>query len=362
MKEKQLYLPTGDINTFGNGASKRTAQIHELLSKEFDLINLNKISRVFFRRFKRYTAALRLWIKHPIKIKSFKDFPQLGYHYLNYRKTVKANQNKVPYLFWESTRQNYHYAPFIYKQLGCKLIAFPHNLESLVPGQNSAVSNKPSPLWLDEELDQLRLCDHVFTISEEEQWFLSLNKIKSTYYPYFPTNILTEKLLSIRKLREHNVTNNFYLIFGSFFYEPIGKGLLEVLKVLNETNIHVKITGFGSDAIFNGIDYALNKNLEPLGETTPSELNDLLASCKGVIINQALSSGALTKLKELQIAGVPAVLNEASTRSFKNTHGFHVYHDFIELKALLVKDLSIPNLPGDNDFYDNRVLEIVNTL
>lgn len=362
MKKKQLYIPAGELNAFGNGASKRSAQIHDLLSKEFDLVNLNKVSRFFFKRIKRYSAALRLWIKHPIKIKSFNDFSQLGYHYLNYRKTVKANQNKEAYLFWESTRQNYHYAPFIYKQLGCKLIAFPHNLESLVPGQNSAVSNKPSPLWLYEELDQLRLCDHVFTISEEEQWFLSLNNIKSTYYPYFPTKILTEKLLSIRKRREDNVTNNFYLMFGSFFYEPIGKGLIEVLKVLNETHIHVKITGFGCDAIFNDLDYALNKNIEPLGETTPSELNDLLATCKGVIINQALSSGALTKLKELQLAGVPVVLNEASTRSFKNVHGFHVFYDFKELKALLEKDLVKPNLPDGNELYDNRVLEIVNAL
>ena len=362
MIKKYLYLPAGDINAFGNGASKRSAQIHDLLSKEFDLVNLNKVSRFFFRRIKRYSAALRLWIKHPIKIKSFNDFSQLGYHYLNYRKTVKANQNKEAYLFWESTRQNYHYAPFIYKQLGCKLIAFPHNLESLVPGQNSALSNRSSPLWLDEELEQLRLCDHVFTISEEEQWFLSLNKIKSTYYPYFPTKILTEKLLSIRKLREDNVTNNFYLMFGSFFYEPIGRGLLGILKVLNETHINIKITGFGSDAIFNGIDYVLNKNIETLGETTPSELNELLASCKGVIINQALSSGALTKLKELQIAGVPVILNEGSTRSFKNEHGFYVYHDSIELKTLLNKDLSKPYLPNGNNFYDNRVLSIINNI
>jgi len=362
MKQAHFYMPAGEINPFGNGASKRSAQISALLLLHFQIENINILPGTFFSKFSRYYHALKFLLANPIKISTFRDFSILGYHYLNGKKNINNYKGNPQYLFWESTLNNYHYKPLLYKKMGCKLIAFPHNLESLVPGQISVVSEKPSPLWLDEELEQLRLCDHVFTISEEEQWFLSLNKIKSTYYPYFPTKILKEKLLSIRKQREHFILNNFYLMFGSFFYEPIGRGLLEVLQVLNETNSHIKITGFGCDNLVNGIEYNLNGNIEVLGETTPGDLNKLLAECKGVIINQALSSGALTKLKELQIAGVPVLLNEASTRSFKNVNGFYVYRDFIELKNLLDKDLEIPNLPENNDFYDNRIIHIINNL
>jgi glycosyltransferase involved in cell wall biosynthesis len=361
MISKQLYLPAGEINEIGNGASKRSAQINDLLNSNYNLVNINEIPNFFFSKGMRYMAALRILFHQKIKIKKFKDFSHLGFHYLNSQKIVHDNINPK-FFFWESTLHNYHYKPLLFNTLGCKLIAFPHNLESLVPGQFSTLSNKPSPIWLHEELDQLRLCDHVFTISEEEQWFLTLNGIKSSYYPYYPIEELEKNLMEIRALRTMEKNEVFYLIFGSFFYEPIRQGLLDILKVLNSIDVKVKISGFGSNAIFELIDYPLNSNIEIIGESTPQELNQLLTNCKGVIVNQAMSSGALTKLKELQIAGVPVILNDASTRSFKNVNGFYVFHDFVEFTELLPKDLVIPELPSKNEYYNQRVIKIINSL
>lgn len=362
MKQAHFYMPAGEINPFGNGASKRSAQISALLLVHFQIENINIIPGTFFSKFSRYYHALKFLVANPIKISTFKDFSILGYHYLNGKKNINNYKGNPQYLFWESTLNNYHYKPLLYKKMGCKLIAFPHNLESLVPGQYSTLSNKPSPIWLHEELDQLRLCDHVFTISEEEHWFLALNGIKSSYYPYYPTQELENNLLEIRALRPKDKNEGFYLMFGSFFYKPIRQGLLEILKVLNNTDVKVKISGFGSDTILESIDYPLNPNIEIIGESTPQELNQLLTDCKGVIVNQAMSSGALTKLKELQIAGVPVILNDASTRSFKNVNGFYVFHDFGEFTELLTKDLEIPELPSKNEYYNQRVIKIINSL
>ncbi len=362
MKQVHFYMPAGEINPLGNGASKRSAQINDLLSANFNLKNVNKISGTFFPRFKRYSNALSVCIRHQIPINTFREFSELGHHYLNCKKTTGDYKNNKGCFFWESTTNNYYYKPNFFKEFGFKLIAFPHNLESLVPGQSSPFSKLQSPDWLQEELDQLKLCDHVFTISEEEQWFLSLNNIKSTYYPYFPTQIQYNNLLKIRIERQKLDQGGFYLMFGSFFYQPIGTGLLQILKPLNTTDSQIIISGFGSENIIGSIDFKLNSNIKIIGSTSTTELNDLLVRCKGVIVNQSGSSGALTKLKELQIAGVPVILNSESTRSFKNIHGFHVFHDFEELKVLLNKNLSMPDLPEANSFYENRVIEIINSL
>jgi glycosyltransferase involved in cell wall biosynthesis len=361
MTGKQLYLPAGEINEMGNGASKRSAQINNLLSNNFKIVNINEVPNFFFPRSIRYIAALKILFRQKIKIKTFRDFSHLGFNFLNCQRIVNDNNNPK-FLFWESTLLNYHYRPLLFNELGCKLIAFPHNLESLVPNQHSKISKKPSPFWLDEELEQLRLCDHVFTISEEEQWFLTLNKIKSTYYPYYPTNFLENWLLDIRFQRKKALKENYYLIFGSFYYEPIGKGLLEVVKVLNNSNTRIIISGFASSERINSLDYVLNDNIKVVGETSSDELKELIIKCKGVIVNQGMSSGALTKLKELQIAGVPVILNNASTRSFKNIKGFYVFHDFDEFTQLLTNDLEMPELPSKNEDYNQRVIKIINNL
>ena len=151
MKQAHFYMPAGEINPFGNGASKRSAQISALLLLHFQIENINILPGTFFSKFSRYYHALKFLLANPIKISTFRDFSILGYHYLNGKKNINNYKGNPQYLFWESTLNNYHYKPLLYKKMGCKLIAFPHNLESLVPGQISVVSEKPSPLWLDED-------------------------------------------------------------------------------------------------------------------------------------------------------------------------------------------------------------------
>jgi hypothetical protein len=358
MKKRIIFNPGSAINPFGGGGEKRSTQINELLLEHFDFINISN-KNILFSRFKRLKKAFYAAVFFGVKIRKLKDFTLLGYYYLNCEKIVETHALKKPLLVWESTISNYYYLPFFYKKLGCKLVAFPVNIDALVPNEIPHKGLNAKTYLLEYDLEQLRLCEHVFTISEEEHWLLSLNNIKSTYFPYYPNKILEKTLLTIRAQRKKDMLGDFYLMFGSFFYEPTKMGLLEILKPLNIIDAKVVITGYGAENIFNTLDFSLNPHIKYIGMSTLDELNQLLKTCKGVIINQVLSSGALTKLKELQIAGVPVILNTDSTRSFKNVHGFNVYRTINELKEFVVKDLPMPNLPEDNSFYENRAVQII---
>ena len=95
----------------------------------------------------------------------------------------KYNGKYVTFL-WENTQD----LPSLYmmKAAGAKIIAYPHNLESLVPTQVDLTTHKQSPYWLYEEVKRLKLCDEVYTISKEETWLLQLFGINAKYFPYYP--------------------------------------------------------------------------------------------------------------------------------------------------------------------------------
>ncbi len=361
MKTKHLYLPLGEINPFGNGSEKRTTQIYELLNQEFDLEDISKKKRSFFSTLKTYQSGISKGKQFNIPFHSIKDIALAGYNFLNCKKFLSEYPLSNPLLIWESTLLTYHFLPYMYKKLGCKTIGFPHNLESLVIGQKSPVSGVPSPGWFKEELNQLKQCEHIFTISEEENWLLSLYNLNCTYFPYYPPKETEIELLDIRKHRSTQTLEDYYLIFGSFNYGPIKKGLVDLIHYLQHSNIQtpIKITGYGSDLIKNEFERMLPNNIQILGPSSKAQLHNLLLKCKGVLVNQANSSGALTKLKELQIAGIPVIVNSASARSYRNQNGIFTYHVFDEIEEIINKEPGIPDLPKNNDHFNHQVIDII---
>jgi hypothetical protein len=362
MQHKLIYEPAYGIGENSTGGNKRSFQIHKLLQENFELTKSKEYSFGFESRFKRYTKGFKFLFKNKAKFWRVNEITKAGYLYTNIEKIVKS-QPEINCYVWECTVADYFYKSSIYHDLGLKMVIFPHNLESLVIDACSPISNKKAPHWFDEELKILKKCKHVFTISKEESWLLTLHGIPSTYFPYYPSEKNERHLKSIRSFRENNPSQDFFLIFGSFFYPPIRKGMIELIEFIinNKLGYNFKIAGFSSEEITTLYKY-LPSNIEIVGTASEEQLLALMKNCKAVIINQQASSGALTKITELQIAGVPIIANEPSLRSYCISKGCYSFNSINELNTILNNKFVMPELPESIEKYEKRVVEIIDQI
>jgi hypothetical protein len=104
----------------------------------------------------------------------------------------------------------------------------------------------------------------------------------------------------------------------------------------------------------------LDENVKILGTVDDETLKDLLVRCKALIVSQKPSGGALTKLQEMRIAGVPVIGNKLSFRSYSNVAGFYPYFDFADLKALLgIEKYENPEIPKRNLMAERKFVRTV---
>lgn len=325
------FLP----NAFGHGGNKRAAQIDHLLfeagivPKQADFTNTivteNKL--LLYLSGVRQNMTLRTDNKSKYAIGRYKAI---------FEQFVK--QYKPSLFIWESTIEyNLILAEVLYKN-NVPVIALPHNLESLVAGHKSVFSNKPSPQWLLEELDYLKLCKKVFTISSEEHWLLSNYGINVGYLPYYPPPGAESFLLGIRTRKSARITEqkngqSNVLLLGTFHNQPTFAGFTELLQHIQTIKgLKINIAGFGSEKlkdIFTGTD------LKVWGSVDNETLADLITDADCAVIHQQPSSGALTRIPELLTAGLPVIANTHAARSCNQTQGFNIYNSYDELREIL---------------------------
>jgi len=349
-------------NPWGNGAEKRTAQIKYLINKlGHNIIDYSELNGEFtVSRFNYYRDGYRYLKQHHFPLKSRHHIARTGLEICNKKLSIQAiNDKKV--LIWESSRFSDHKIPYISKITGVHVIAMPHNLESLVPSQKSLVTNKEGLEWLEEEIDLLKFCSIIFTISMEEQWLLSLLKLKAVYLPYFPVPELEEFLLNIRTKRSKKSKNGYFLMLGTALNPPTKQGFIDFINYFNTSKSQIKliVAGYATEMLLKEMDID-PKKIELIGSVSNERLEDLLFHCKALIVNQRPSSGALTKLQEMRIAGIPVIANHSSLRSYHNISGIHPFKNFAELEQILVNDdLDKPELPTRDFKAETKFIKLV---
>ncbi|MFO7606143.1 MAG: hypothetical protein R6W72_07585 [Desulfurivibrionaceae bacterium] len=262
-------------------------------------------------------------------------------------------KDNAPGIFlWEYAASQSYHMPLLAKAAGWKVIAMPHNLESLVPNQFSRISKKRSPLWFNEELKVLSTCDHIVTISREEQWLLRLYGINADFLPYYPPEATETALLSVRKHRHDNSScgdMKKFLLLGTFYNPPTRLGMLKLVRHFaqkqNQRDLpyEIHIAGYGTEKLREAID--IPKGVQLHGEIEQSKLEMLLSDINGVIAHQPATTGCLTKIPEMLIAGIPLLLNANSARSWHGWPGIHIYENLTELFDLMGKKLHSPLCP-----------------
>lgn len=357
-------------NPFGDGGAKRSAQIEELLqcarvnysNDEFILtkgMSLITSLRWFF-------VGARFVLRHFSRkeIRSVRNGIMMA-KYFGLRIplfTAYADQD-VCFLNEDTTSGAFGY-PYLAKSMGKKIIAVPHNLESLCYDDVDFQSGKPMLDWLPEDIKRLKMCDAVFCISKEETWLLQIHGVNARYLPYYPPKSAEDYLLTIRKKREDRslCKTRKFLLLGSANNLPTRQGMEDVLDYLGSYEklpFEIHVAGFRTEW--------LKKTTHPQiiyhGTLSKEALEKLLVEVDALVINQPATSGALTRIVEHLIAGVPVIASFGAARDCYQTSGLGMFNTLENLKKML-DDFRpmIPEMPQRNkaceELFFNTIKEI----
>lgn len=343
------------LDPFADGGSKRSVQIREILSRN----SLSFVEDGFILPKNVPLATLFRWACRSVAF-IHRCYPKKEIKSLNhYIKLVKYYALRIPVVYdkylntdsvfcWENT--NDKDIVYLMKATKCPVIALPHNIESLV--------NNYSSVSFNQEMDALRQCDAVFAISKEETWLLRLLGMSAHYLPYFPPKEAEEFLKSIRTKRENRVTNGVrkYLLLGSATNTPTRQGmqtLIDQIPLNSEYELYV--AGYGTDSLD-----CTGKNVIFLGPLSNQKLDELLVDIDALLIYQPPTTGSLTRIPEMLVAGIPIFANVDAARNFFDVKDVTIYHSFEELSKLLSS--FVPYIPAHPLMCQAASLEFVNAL
>lgn len=337
---------------YGYGGENRTRQIEEFLVSN---CNINDIVEVKFgypsSKITKIKYALKLIFKHKFKMTFSKKIIMMSaqryYDYIQF-----FNENKdIKTIFLEDPTT--YIAYIAAKEAGIKVIVFIHNIETMVSTyEYDFFTKKRFPFSVVREIEFLRYADLIYCISREEQWLIKAFNINSVYLPYLPPSDKYEyfkgvrvKRLSINSIKPYKE----FIIIGTIHYLPTLNSIhkqLDELDILSDklNNIKVVLVGYGLEKF--KIEYESKYSfLTVEGTVTPERLEELLMIVDAGLVYQDEGVGALTKIPELLLAGVPIIANFHAARSAHHYSGMYVYDTIEELYEYLYIDKVVPEIP-----------------
>lgn len=360
MANTLLYHRIFKPDPWGHGGEKRAAQLQEIYDQNALQVDEFKLGKAKIDLLAIFRALKSVLLSQGRKA----FFSKKSLYYL---KAVAWNitplyaylKKSSSVLLWESTGDFFYFIPYLAKKKGKKIIALPHNLESLIPESVSLVTNKKTPNGFLKEIEVLKKCDAVFTISREEQWLLSLFGVKAFYLPYYPLKAVQQQLLQIRERRKERKRTNCVLMLGSALNWPTRIGMQQVMDIWGviKDAPQLRVAGYYTTQRLK----VSSDNVIMLGELTNGQLEEEMYKADCLLINQPPTTGALTRIVEFLIAGVPVVVNEPSARSYWGTDGIYVYLDNDDLERLMQSDFGEPQIPSEPDVTEflNKIYDLI---
>lgn len=326
-----IFLP----NPWGHGGEKRSCQLQEMhKAAGLELIPLRlKPEQRLSLRCLFLTTILLLNVYGLKGWKSLYVFARRVKHIsLVYDQLIAFFSNQETNIFyWESTGEFWYFLPYLAHKYGKQIIAFPHNLESLVHGKPSSFFSWTDEERMHRELRMLRDCKDVYTISHEEAWFLQLMKINAHYLPYQLPKDVKNRCAQIKEKRKSS-SKDYFLMLGSAINPPTRLGMEAVINCW-DTEQTLIVAGFGTEDIKNNSN---NDNIKILGTVSEEQLLELQIHCKALIINQPPTTGALTRVEEFLQAGIHIIANTDAVLSYIGEAGIYRYEDLKQLKSIVI--------------------------
>jgi hypothetical protein len=339
----------------GHGGQHRSLQVMEILRcGGFEPRALAE-SVTGSRALRLFDGARQL-LENPQPLRNaHKRIGALGYHAERVRQALR--QFAAPrVLVWERTRE--HLLGQTARRAGVRVVALPQNLESMVHGQRDPLTGETPPASFETELRALGAADAIFTISREEQWLLSLRGMDADYLPYHPPEPLRDKLLAVRRSRR---APGRFLVLGTVNNPPTEAGMrvqLELLEgIARSSNLQVDVVGYGTERLAR-----TSQHLAFHGALSNPKLEELLLEARALLLHQRAAAGAVTRIPEMLVAGVPIIGNPIACRSAHDLDGVHCYEDARGLAALMAQPLQTPPVPEPPRASEERLLDCIRRL
>ncbi|NJR76340.1 MAG: glycosyltransferase family 4 protein [Scytonema sp. CRU_2_7] len=119
--------------------------------------------------------------------------------------------------------------------------------------------------------------------------------------------------------------------------------MIQQIQLLNQisknVDFHIDIAGYGTEQLQ---EYCDGPNFTLHGTVDQGKLNYLLSNVKAILVHQKAGAGALTRIPEMLIAGVPIIANSNACRSAFDYPGVYCYDNQVELAAFMNKSLDFP--------------------
>ncbi len=347
----------------GTGPEKRSAQIKQLCNDAgFAVLDMQPPAKT--PRWRNLLAGVESrWRFGPLASVDRAGLGLLGYRAQFYRDALnKHHGTKI--LLWETTYDTQ--LPTFAREAGFKVVALPHNLEALVSEKVFASENYDPAGDLSAEVARLRQADRVFTIAKEERWFLEANGLSPFYLPFFPDPGLERECLAIRSERRlraepNGSTQGPLLLLGSGFNPATSRGMKQQLAwlVAHQGSAKIVVAGPSTDRVLADIS---SPNIKILGQVSRATLVDLLKTCSALLIQTHGGAGAVTRIPEALVAGIPIIANANAARDQHGVVGVHEYETENEFLSLTSSPLTMPPAPTRPAQAETRFITELKTL
>lgn len=340
MKEV-LYHRIFEGKPFGHGGERRALQLQEMMTTadvecHYFPVQGKGGHRLFWSlRLIMETYGWRLWL-HPKNL--WRVFCFINHNYTHNLRQFFGKPIKT--LLIEGTIEAFQVIFPLARRYNKEVIAFPHNLESLVPRENYWIGRHEKWQTFYNEIHWLQTCKAVYCISEEETWLLRLWGVNAHYLPYEPPQETRQYLEEIAVARKKRTKNNCLriLMTGSAINQPTAQGMQEVINIWNTMvgqlqGINLRIIGYGT--VENLSVQSNDANVVLLGSLNNEQMRDEMINCDAMLIFQPPTTGALTRIKEAQIANIPVIANFDTARSYHRVAQLYEYQAIEEIPMIL---------------------------
>lgn len=332
-----------------HGGTRRSQQLREILERS----GVHVVA-VALESERRRSRVARAWgvargaIITPLDEMRHVRRPAGLYHRAMAELSLRNSSPGLP-VVWEGGPGEAFYGGWAARRHGHRVVAAPQNFDSLTPGMASAWTGRHSPDWFGEELNQLRYADAVFVLSPHDRWLLSLHDIPADVLPYHPPADIEAHLLDLRRdrsARSHAGTS--VLALGTVGSEPTARGFRDLLRMLEgdsqmrSTAASIVIAGYGTEELRTAFE---RTGARVVGTVSEVELDALQLDARALLVHYVPAPGALTRIAEALVAGIPVVANRHGARGYETMPGVHIYDSPEELVELLAADLPAPAAP-----------------
>lgn len=225
----------------------------------------------------------------------------------------------------------------IVRRTGIPYVVFPQNLEFLVPNPKSDSTFRDFSAAYEVESLIYRSAQKVCAISEFDATILKCMAVEASVWPAYPSSSDLVRLERIRETRLNNpARRNEVLVIGTVENPPTFAGmckLLEAVRTSQSWMSPITVVGFGTQQLGSADSRVVNI----LGSVSNEALDDLMVRCAFALIYQPPTTGFMTRLLELNLAGIPvAVLGGYQQAMTLRAFGVRSFDDLERIDAALM--------------------------